>query len=400
MIRATAIGCVAAALIAMAPAAAAPIVPAMAQLPPGGTFVDDDASIHQEWIEAIAAAGITNGCNPPDSDRYCPGAPVTRGQMAALLARALHLPPVEGPSSFTDADASIFADDIDRIATVGITRGCNPPANDRYCPSAPVTRGQMAALLQRGFGYPTVTTNRFTDDDGSVFEGSIDAIAAEGITLGCNPPANDHYCPSAAVTRAQMATFLGRALGLSPVAVPPRPVTVDVVPRGEWGAASPTGSFTNHTIDELTIHHAGTVTGVTGPQQFQGWQGYHQSLGWPDLAYHFIVGRDGMIYEGRPFTAVGDTATAYDPTGHLLIVVEGNFDVSTPTSAQLENVAQLVAWGSQMFDVGVADAMGHRDHAATTCPGDALYAAIHDGSLATRAQELLDAGGVQMLLGG
>jgi hypothetical protein len=50
----------------------------------------------------------------------------------------------------------------------------------------------------------------FTDDDNSVFEMDIEWLAAHGITAGCNPPANDHYCPDANVTRGQMAAFLHR----------------------------------------------------------------------------------------------------------------------------------------------------------------------------------------------
>ena len=41
-------------------------------LPPGGTFIDDDDNVHEAYIEAIAAEGITTGCNPPLRDRYCP----------------------------------------------------------------------------------------------------------------------------------------------------------------------------------------------------------------------------------------------------------------------------------------------------------------------------------------
>jgi hypothetical protein len=50
----------------------------------------------------------------------------------------------------------------------------------------------------------------FTDDDTSIFEGDIEWMAANGVTAGCNPPANDHYCPSDAVTRGQMAAFMHR----------------------------------------------------------------------------------------------------------------------------------------------------------------------------------------------
>ena len=51
----------------------------------------------------------------------------------------------------------------------------------------------------------------FTDDNGNTHEGSIEAIALDGITRGCNPPANTLYCPDEGVTRAQMAAFLVRA---------------------------------------------------------------------------------------------------------------------------------------------------------------------------------------------
>jgi hypothetical protein len=50
----------------------------------------------------------------------------------------------------------------------------------------------------------------FIDDDTSIFEGDIEWMAANGITLGCNPPTNDRYCPDDAVTRGQMAAFMKR----------------------------------------------------------------------------------------------------------------------------------------------------------------------------------------------
>jgi hypothetical protein len=55
----------------------------------GDPFWDDDGSVFEADIEALAAAGVTRGCNPPHNTRFCPEQPVTRGQMAAFLARAL-----------------------------------------------------------------------------------------------------------------------------------------------------------------------------------------------------------------------------------------------------------------------------------------------------------------------
>lgn len=206
-------------------------LPAGAVLPPGGTFIDDDGSVHESDIEAISAAGITRGCNPPWNDEFCPTRAVSRGEMAAFLVRALGLEP--GPERFVDDTFSVFQADINALAAAGITRGCNPPANDRFCPDRPVTRGEMAAFLTRAYGYEATTSDRFLDDDDSVFESDIDALASSGVTRGCDPPANQNFCPDDLVTRQQMASFLTRAEDLPTEAVPSRPdVRLNVVASG------------------------------------------------------------------------------------------------------------------------------------------------------------------------
>lgn len=103
-------------------------------------------------IAWAAAAGITRGCNPPANDRFCPKEPVTREQMAAFIARALNLTDDRHPG-FRDVRAgSTFDRDIRRIARAGITKGCGSDANGRFCPKDPVTREQMAAFLRRAVG--------------------------------------------------------------------------------------------------------------------------------------------------------------------------------------------------------------------------------------------------------
>jgi hypothetical protein len=116
--------------------------------------------------------------------------------------------------SFTDIGGSVFQAEIVWLAEEGITRGCNPPDNTLFCPTDEVTRGQMAAFLHRALGdvlTPGQATD-FTDDNTSVFETDIEWLAATGVTRGCNPPANDRFCPNDPVTREQMAAFLFRAL--------------------------------------------------------------------------------------------------------------------------------------------------------------------------------------------
>jgi hypothetical protein len=171
-----------------------------------GWFVDDDRSVFEADIEWAAATGITLGCNPPRGDRFCPDEPVSRGQMAAFLVRALDLPG-SGDDTFSDDDDSVFQSDINALAASGITRGCTPTS---FCPDDPVTRGQMAAFLNRAYALAPSADDAFTDDADSVFESDINALAASGITKGCTPTT---FCPDEDVTRGQMAAFLRRAGG-------------------------------------------------------------------------------------------------------------------------------------------------------------------------------------------
>jgi uncharacterized protein YkwD len=178
-----------------------------------GRFWDDDDSVFEGAIETLAAAGITDGCNPPDNDRFCPEDYVTRGEMAAFLVRGLGLTGTAG-IDFTDDDGSVFESAIEKLAAAGITEGCNPPANTRFCPDQYVTRETMAAFLVRGLGLTQGGGTDFVDDDGSMFESAIEKLAAAGVTQGCNPPTNNRFCPGDRVTREMMAAFLVRGLGL------------------------------------------------------------------------------------------------------------------------------------------------------------------------------------------
>lgn len=177
----------------------------------GGHFWDDDESVHAANIDIIADLGITRGCNPPDNTMYCPRNSITRGQMAAFIRRMLDLPASE-ENFFADDEDSIFAGDIDAITAEGIGFGCT---ETDYCPNDALKREEMAELLVRIFGYDNPDeVDLFTDDEGSAYEASINALGHHGITKGCDPPGYDNFCPGSSLTRAQMATFFARALEL------------------------------------------------------------------------------------------------------------------------------------------------------------------------------------------
>jgi parallel beta-helix repeat protein len=255
------------------------LVPATAAsaVPPGGSFTDDDGNIHEGYIEAIAAAGITSGCNPPVNDRYCPDQQVSRGQMAAFLVRALGLRSDGGRDWFKDDNSSIFEDSINRLAAAGITKGCGPSS---YCPNDPVSRGQMAAFLVRAYDLRGSTSgNPFTDDNGSTFEDAIEILRANGVTKGCNPPANTKFCPSRPVQRDEMATFIGRASGLDPIVPSPR---VDV---GDVDVNIYSGDDINRVANS---HPQGTVFMIHG--EFHGQQVSPRD-------YQVFIG-DGAVMDG------------------------------------------------------------------------------------------------------
>jgi hypothetical protein len=183
---------------------------------PGGSdtrFTDVSSRyVFYNDIEWLADKGITKGCNSSGS-RFCPDRAVTRGEMAAFLVRALGLPGAKR-DWFRDDNGAPFEDAINRVADAGISKGCNPPANDRFCPDSKVSRGQMAAFLVRAKGYSNNGGgNLFVDDNEVVYENDIDRLGTAGVTKGCNPPANNRFCPNDSVTRGQMAAFLRRAFG-------------------------------------------------------------------------------------------------------------------------------------------------------------------------------------------
>lgn len=185
-----------------------------AELAPGGTFTDDNGNVHEGYIEAINAAGVTAGCDEAGT-LYCPHDEVTRAQMASFLARALDLPPPT-QDYFADDDGTTHEDNINRIAEAGITLGV---AEGVFDPTGIVPRDQMASFLARAIpDLAPASIDAFSDDDGNTHEDNINVVAANEISLGCEP---DAYCPNAPVRRDQMASFLGRALGLEEIIPPP-----------------------------------------------------------------------------------------------------------------------------------------------------------------------------------
>jgi hypothetical protein len=195
--------------------AAAPVLDEPWQDTYDGQFRDDDTSVHQDNIELIYDLGITRGCNPPENDRYCPQQSLTRGQVAAFLRRYLDLPAAAN-DYFVDDGSSIFEADINALTDAGIAFGCSAT---EFCADEPLRRDEMAAMLVNTFATSDPEryanpddTDWFIDDAESPFHGAINQLKYAGVTVGCDPPDNVNYCPDQSLSRAQMATFLARAI--------------------------------------------------------------------------------------------------------------------------------------------------------------------------------------------
>lgn len=121
----------------------------------------DDGFVHAANINKLAAIDVVAGTNASDGDSYAPLAPVTRGQMASLIRRALSYvesgsvnplsaPPAGTADRFPDTAGSVHEDNIDSLASAQIVQGF---ADGTYRPGEQVFRDTMASFVMRSYDY-------------------------------------------------------------------------------------------------------------------------------------------------------------------------------------------------------------------------------------------------------
>ena len=183
---------------------------------PATTVVSDDAGVHQPSVDALEEhySGVFDGTGCETG--LCPGEPLTRWEMAVWLVRILDRQepaPPQTPTFDDVADGVWWAAHTQRLAELGITRGCSTQS-PRFCPDQSVTRGEMAAFLVRAFDIPPGPLAGFADVEAdSWYTANVDALAGAGVTVGCSTQPL-RFCPDRSVTRGEMATFLARATDL------------------------------------------------------------------------------------------------------------------------------------------------------------------------------------------
>jgi hypothetical protein len=157
-----------------------------------------------------------------------------------------------------------------------------------------------------------------------------------------------------------------------------------IISARAWGGTPANESLARlHTISRITLHHQGVAfPRGKDPQQYlrdlQSWS--RKTKNWIDVPYHYVIDLDGHIYEGRDIRFAGDTNTSYDPSGHALIEVVGNFEEVEPNDAQLVAITNLMATLAKQYKLPVDAIRGHRDVAPDTeCPGKNLYRYLENG---------------------
>lgn len=163
---------------------------------------------------------------------------------------------------------------------------------------------------------------------------------------------------------------------------------VVIIKREQWGSAEAVLPMKKHVPNQITIHHTATkkAPNKTLADKLKGLQKFsmeRSELGdgrikepWADIPYHFYIAADGSIGEGRQLQYAGDSNTPYDPSGHALIVLEGNFENEEVSEAQQKSMEKLVLSIARLYHISGNKISGHKDNASTLCPGKNLYSLI------------------------
>jgi N-acetylmuramoyl-L-alanine amidase len=173
---------------------------------------------------------------------------------------------------------------------------------------------------------------------------------------------------------------------------PQYPADLGIVTHAQWGWKPIEGDHRTHQISRITIHHGGEdfppeKDPVEYLRHLLEWS--RSEKGWIDIPYHFMIDLTGTIYEARPLQYPGDTNTEYDPTGHALICVMGNYEHQILSRQQLRSVIRLSAYLADRYSVPVDRIMGHKDYAETLCPGKDLYRYLQDGTIQDSVKQML-----------
>jgi hypothetical protein len=154
---------------------------------------------------------------------------------------------------------------------------------------------------------------------------------------------------------------------------------IAAIARGRWARGRPISSRLNplSSIHRVTVHHEGHKD----PVRFDDWRNSslrmehirrsHLDRGFGDIGYHLMIDRAGRIWQGRNLRFQGAHVREHNEN-NLGIMVLGNFNKQSPTSAQLARLDDLLPKLTRFFGVSPGHVHTHRELMPTTCPGKRL----------------------------
>ncbi|HVM33847.1 MAG TPA: N-acetylmuramoyl-L-alanine amidase [Actinomycetota bacterium] len=235
--------------------------------------------------------------------------------------------------------------------------------------------------------------------------------------------------PASGLVRNMRITYLNTVDGPTTTRFVPAPRMAapgapDVVTRAEWGAdesISPRSGSCKRAfapVQQLFVHH---TAGSNSDEQdsaatMRAIYWYHvKTNGWCDIGYNFVVGRDGLVYEGRwaRSYAPGETHTGEDEagravvgahvagynTGSVGVSLMGNFELEELPTRMRTTLVDFLAWKAQRHGLDPEGRhtyvngdtkrdlfyiAGHRDAGSTACPGRNVYQILPDIRRETR----------------
>lgn len=193
------------------------VVAPAADAKPADSFVDDDTSRYEPYIERAVAERLVSGCNPPSNDRFCPDQTMTRAEFAVMLATALDVG-AKGRTRFRDMRKHFAESAVKGLDEAGIRVGCG---KERFCPDQTIQRGAMAGFIAEGLGWDVGDVRHaYGDLDDHRHGAALAVLARRGAVVPCDAPVSRRLCPDRVVTRAEAVFALVVALKLDPAPAP------------------------------------------------------------------------------------------------------------------------------------------------------------------------------------
>ncbi len=211
-----------------------------------------------------------------------------------------------------------------------------------------------------------------------------------GLLAGCASTSSRTSLPGVPWSASRPAgSGAPRPVELPPVESPVRPAGVGgqafagAIPRSAWanGAPIPARMDPLTGVSRITLHHDGMTPFASTSQgdaaaRIDAIRRAHQSQGWGDVGYHFIIDPAGRVWEGRLLQFQGAHVKDKNP-GNIGIVCLGNFERQSPTPAQVESLRDFVRRVQAAYRIPASRIHTHRELASTLCPGGALQGRIN-----------------------